>query len=143
MPKKEEKQRRLEDRLGPIESIIASNTTFKGKISAQDSVQISGNLKGDVNSEQLVKISEGGKVKGKIESTYVIIEGELKGDIESADYVEIRAEARVVGNINSMNIAIAEGCFIQGEIKTPDRESRTISFVEKRGLKEQLVGSEK
>ena len=142
MPKKEEKQRRLEDRLGPIESVIADNTTFKGKISAHDSVQISGNLKGDVQSEQLVKIAEGGKVKGTIESTYVIIEGELNGDVASADYVEIRADARVVGNINSMNIAIAEGSFIQGEIKTPDRKGRPVSFVEKRGLKEQLIGNE-
>lgn len=142
MPKKEEKQRRLEDRLGPIESIIAGNTTFKGKISAHDSVLISGNIKGDVKSEQLVKVSEGGKVKGTIESTYVIIEGELNGDIESADYVEVRADARVIGNISSMNIAIAEGSFIQGEVKTPDREGRPISFVEKRGLKERLVGNE-
>ena len=142
MPKKEEKQRRFEDRLGPIESVIADNTTFKGKISAHDSVQISGNLKGDVQSEQLVKITEGGKVKGTIESTYVIIEGELNGDIASADYVEIRADARVVGNINSMNIAIAEGSFIKGEIKTPDRVGRPGSFVEKGRLKEQLVGNE-
>ncbi len=142
MPKKEEKQRRFEDRLGPIESIIADNTTFKGKISSHDSVQISGNLKGDVQSEQLVKITEGGKVKGTIESTYVIIEGELNGDVASADYVEIRADARVVGNINSMNIAIAEGSFIKGEIKTPDRVGRPGSFVEKGRLKEQLVGNE-
>jgi cytoskeletal protein CcmA (bactofilin family) len=142
MPKKEEKQRRLEDRLGPIESVIADNTTFKGKISAHDSIQISGNLKGDVQSEQLVKIAEGGKVKGTIESTYVIIEGELNGDVTSADYVEIRADARVVGNINSMNITIAEGSFIQGEIKTPDRKGRPVSIVEKRRLKEQLVGNE-
>jgi cytoskeletal protein CcmA (bactofilin family) len=105
-------------------------------------VQISGNLKGDVQSEQLVKIAEGGKVKGTIESTYVIIEGELNGDVTSADYVEIRADARVVGNINSMNITIAEGSFIQGEIKTPDRVGRPGSFVEKGGLKEQLVGNE-
>ena len=142
MPKKEEKQRRLEDRIGPIESVIGDNTTFKGKISGYGSVQISGQLKGDIKCEQLVKIAEGGKMKGLIESTYVIIEGELNGNVESADYVEIRSEARVVGNIYSMNIAIAEGCFIQGEIKTLDREGRPISFVEKRGIKEQLVGNE-
>lgn len=142
MPKKEEKQRRLEDRIGPIESVIGDNTTFKGKISGHDSVQISGNLKGDIKCEQLVKIAEGGKMKGVIESTYVIIEGELNGNIESADYVEIRSEARVVGNINSMNITIAEGSFLQGEIRTLDREGKPIRFVEKRGIKEQLIGNE-
>lgn len=137
MTKKEEKKRRFEDKIGPIDSVIAVNTTFKGKISGQDSVEISGNLRGDINCEKLVKIAEGGKIKGKINSAYVIIEGELDGNIESADYVEIRGDAHVVGNINSVNIAIAEGSFIQGEIMTPDKDIRPVSFVEKRGNEEQ------
>lgn len=136
MTKKEEKKRRFEDKIGPIDSVVAVNTTFKGKISGQDSVEIAGNLRGDINCEKLVKIAEGGKIKGTINSAYVIIEGELDGNIESADYVEIRESARVVGNINSVNIAMSEGCFIQGEIKTPDKDIKPISFVEKRGSEE-------
>jgi cytoskeletal protein CcmA (bactofilin family) len=88
-------------------------------------------------SRETFKIAEGGKVKGTITSTYVIIEGELEGNIESADYVEIREDAHVAGNINSVNIAMSEGCFIQGEIKTTDKEIKPISFVEKRGNEEQ------
>jgi cytoskeletal protein CcmA (bactofilin family) len=114
MPKKEEKRRRLEDKIGPIESVIASNTKFKGKINAQDNVLISGKFSGDIQCEQLVKIDSGGKVKGTVSSTYIIIEGELKGDIQSAEHVEIRQGGRVIGNINTAEIAIAEGSFIQG-----------------------------
>lgn len=136
MTKKEEKKRRFEDKIGPIDSVIAVNTTFKGKISGQDSVEIAGHFRGDINCEKLVKIAEGGKIKGKINSTYVIIEGELDGNIESADYVELRDDAHVVGNINTVNIAIAEGSFIQGEIKTPEKDISPISFVEKRGNEE-------
>ena len=137
MTKKEEKKRRFEDKIGPIDSVIAVNTTFKGKISGQDSVEVAGNLRGDINCEKLVKIAAGGKIKGTINSAYVIIEGELNGSIESADYVEIRENAHVVGNINSVNIAMSEGCFIQGEIKTPDKDIKPISFVEKRGSEEE------
>ena len=133
MPKKEDKQRRLEDRIGPIESVIAANTKFRGKIKSEDSVQISGNFRGDIQCEQLVKINSGGKIKGTISSTYVIIEGELTGDVETADYVEIRPDGRVIGNIHTSEIAIAEGSFIQGEIKMPDKEDEPVSFVEKRG----------
>jgi cytoskeletal protein CcmA (bactofilin family) len=136
MPKKEEKRRRLEDKIGPIESVIASNTKFKGKINAQDNVLISGKFSGDIQCEQLVKIDSGGKVKGTVSSTYIIIEGELKGDIQSAEHVEIRQGGRVIGNINTAEIAIAEGSFIQGEIKMPDKESKPLSFVEKRGSEE-------
>jgi len=136
MPKKEEKKRRLEDKIGPIESVIASNTKFKGKINAQDSVLISGKFNGDIQCEQLVKIDSDGKIKGTINSIYIIIEGELKGDIQSAEHVEIRQGGRVIGNINTSEIAIAEGSFIQGEIKMPDREAKPLSFVEKRGSEE-------
>jgi len=116
MPKKEEKKRRLEDKIGPIESVIASNTKFKGKINAQDSVLISGKFNGDIQCEQLVKIDSDGKIKGT--------------------HVEIRQGGRVIGNINTSEIAIAEGSFIQGEIKMPDREAKPLSFVEKRGSEE-------
>lgn len=133
MPKREDKQRRLEDRIGPIESVIAANTKFRGKINSEDSVQISGNFRGDIKCEQLVKINSGGKIKGTISSTYVIIEGELNGNVEIADYVEIRPDGRVIGNINTSEIAIAEGSFIQGEIKMPDKEDEPLNFVEKRG----------
>jgi cytoskeletal protein CcmA (bactofilin family) len=142
MPKKEDKQRRLEDRIGPIESVIAANTKFRGKINCEDSIQISGNFRGDIKCEQLVKINNGGKIKGTITSTYVIIEGELDGDVETADYVEIRPEGRVVGNISTSEIAIAEGSFIQGEIKMPEKEDKPVSFVEKRGNDEPEAGSE-
>ncbi len=135
MPKREDKQRRLEDRIGPIESVIAAKTKFRGKINSEDSIQISGNFRGDIKCEQLVKINNGGKIKGTISSTYVIIEGELTGDVETADYVEIRPEGRVVGNISTSEIAIAEGSFIQGEIKMPDKDE-PVSFVEKRGNEE-------
>ena len=139
MPKKEEKKRYLEDKIGPIESVIASNTKFKGEINAQDSVLISGKFNGNIQCEQLVKIDSEGKMKGTINSIYIIIEGELKGDIQSAEHVEIRQGGRVIGNINTAEIAIAEGSFIQGEIKMPHREAKPHSFVGKKASREPEV----
>lgn len=132
MHKKDDKKRRLEDKMGPPESIIAPNTKFKGTIKGHDSVCISGHFDGKINCEQLVKIDKGGKIVGTINSTYVIVEGELKGNVSSAKHVEIRSEGRIIGNINTEQIAIAEGSFFQGEIQMPEREDKTVSFVEKR-----------
>lgn len=132
MNKKEDKKRRLEDKIGPIETIIAPNTKLKGKIRGKDSIRIAGRFEGDIKCEQLVKIEQGGKLSGTIISNCVIIEGELKGNIDSAEHVEIRTDGRVVGNIITNQIAIAEGSFIQGEIRMPEKEDQPISFVEKR-----------
>jgi len=136
MQKKDDKKRRLEDKVMPAESVISPNTRFKGKISGDDTVRIAGHFEGEINCEQLVKIDIGGIVVGTISSNCVIIEGELNGTIDSAKHVEIRTEGRAIGNIITDKIAIAEGCFIRGEINMPEKGKKPISFVEKRGIKD-------
>jgi len=132
MQKKDDKKRRREDNIGPTESVISPNTRFKGKISGDDIVRISGHFEGDIKCEQLVKIDIGGIVVGTISSNCVIIEGELNGNIDSAKHVEIRSEGRAIGNITTDEIAIAEGSFVRGEINMPEKNKKVVSFIEKR-----------
>ncbi len=126
------KKRRLEDKTGPEESIVAPGTKFTGSISGTEGVRVSGFLKGNVQSEGLVWIERGGKIEGNIKSLYAIIGGELKGNIDSAEHVELRSEARVVGNIQTAKIAMAEGSYFHGEIHMPHEEDQPIRFKEKR-----------
>ena len=132
LKKKDNKKRRLEDKVGSTESIIAPGAKFKGIISGHASVRISGHFEGEINSEQLVWVEKEGRIDGTINSPFVIIEGEIKGNIESAEHVEFRTEGRVIGNINTAIITIAEGGFINGKIQMPRKEDKPISFVEKR-----------
>lgn len=126
------KKRRLEDKIGDGESIIAASTNFKGTISGTESVRIAGQLKGNVKSERLVWIQQGGGIDGNIDSRHVIIEGKVIGDIMGAEHVEIRAEAQVTGNIQTHKIAMAEGSFFKGEIHMPRDVDKPIHFMEKR-----------
>lgn len=133
----------LEEKAGSSESIIAPGTRIKGTITESISIRISGHFEGRINSEGLVKIGEGGKIEGTINSPYVIIEGEMNGDIESADHVELRSKARMIGKINTINIVITEGSFYKGEIKTSRREDKPIIFVDKRKSEERDISEEK
>lgn len=126
------KKRRLEDKIGSGESIIAARTQFKGTISGTESVRIAGQHEGDVKSDRLVWIQKGGSIKGDIDSRNVIIEGKLTGNIMGAEHVEIRAEAQVTGNIQTHKIAMAEGSFFKGEIHMPRNVDKPIHFMEKR-----------
>ena len=130
--KKDDKNRRLEDRAGSEASIIAAGTTFKGTIDGQAGMRISGSLKGDINSGQLVWVEKKGRVDGNIRSPFVIVEGDLNGNIESAEHVEVRTEGRVNGNIDTVIIAMAEGCVFNGEIHMRGKEAKSIAFVERR-----------
>lgn len=125
-------KRRLEDKVDPNESTIAPGTRFVGTVSGTEGIRVSGQLKGNVQSEGLVWIQKGGKIEGNIKSRSVIVEGELKGNINSPEQVELRSNAHVIGNIQTSRIAIAEGSFFQGEILMPRKEDEPIKFVEKR-----------
>ena len=140
MQKKE--KRRREDKAIPSESVIASNTRFKGNISADDTVRIAGHFEGDIQCEQLVRIDIGGIVVGIINSALVIIEGELNGNIESAKKVEVRSEGRAIGNITTEELAIAEGSYIRGEINMSEKGKKPVSFIEKRDSGDQSSNSE-
>ncbi len=143
MKKKEDKKRRVEDKIGSTVSIIAPNTKFKGTIKGRDTLFIAGHLEGKINTEGLVRLSKEGRIEGTINSPYVIIEGEIKGDIKSAEHVELRAEARVIGNISTAKIVMAEGCIVQGEVQTPREGDKPFVFVEKRKSENQQINKDK
>ena len=127
-----EQHRRLEDRLGPDESLISAGSSFQGEISGRAGLRIEGELRGNIRSEGLVRLVESGKVKGNIESPYVILEGELEGDIRSAQHVELRSRAKMRGNVKTALLAVAEGCIFEGEIDMANPEDLPVKFTEKR-----------
>jgi len=127
-----EHRRRMEDRLGPDESLISARSSFRGEISGRAGVRIEGEFLGNIRSEGLVRLAESGKVKGNIESPYVILEGELEGDIRTAQHVELRSRAKMRGNIKTAILAIADGCVFEGQIDMPSPEAQPLKFAEKR-----------
>jgi len=129
---KAEKFRRLQDRVDPNESVISVQSSFKGEISGQAGAHILGNLEGDIRSEGLVRSAKTAKIKGNIHSPYVIHEGDLEGDISSARQVELRANARMRGNIETEMLAIADGCFFEGQIRMVSPEAQPVRFTERR-----------
>jgi cytoskeletal protein CcmA (bactofilin family) len=124
--------RRLEDRVDPNESVISSQSTFKGEINGSAGAHVLGTLEGDIHSEGLVRAGKTAKIKGNIHCPYVILEGELNGDILSARQVELRTKARMRGNIKTEMLAIADGCFFEGQIRMAVPEDQLVRFSEKR-----------
>ena len=131
-PAQPKKYRRLEDRVDPNKSVISAQSSFKGEISGPAGAHILGDFEGNISSEGLVWAGKTAKIKGNIQSPYVILEGELHGDIISARQVELRTNAKVRGNIETEMLAIADGCFFEGQIKMAKPETQPIRFKERR-----------
>ncbi len=129
---KDSRERRLDDRAGPIESVIAEDTTLKGNLRSAHGIRVVGSVEGDIESRGRVKIEKGGRVAGHITAPDVIVNGALEGNIEATGQVELGPESRMSGNIQAVRIAIAEGCLFQGDVKMFRAEDRPSRFVEKR-----------
>ena len=125
-------QRRVEDKAGPVESVIAPETTLQGDLRGPFGIRVLGSVEGDIESGGLAKVEKEGRVRGNIRASDVILNGSLEGHIEAAGQIELGPESRLVGNVKAARIAIAEGCFFQGKIKMFRGDDRPVSFVEKR-----------
>lgn len=97
-------------------NIIASETYIKGVIEAAYMIQIEGVLEGDIKAQDMVHITETGKISGNIEAKTVFIDGEVSGEIV-ADKVEIGEKGKVLANISSTVFVIQEGGMFEGNKK--------------------------
>ncbi len=122
---------RLEDEAGATETVIAPGTQVHGTVQGPTAVRVAGFLEGEIRSDGLVWIDKQGEVQGTITAGDMIIEGQMQGDLASSGRIEVRASGRVIGNMNCLKLAVAEGCFFQGEIKMPGEETKPLTFVER------------
>ncbi len=124
--------RRIEDKAEAVESVIAPDTTLQGSLRGEHGIRVLGSVEGDLESGGLVKVEKGGRVRGNITAPAVIVNGELEGRIHTPGPVELGPDSRMTGDIEAARIAIAEGCFFQGDIRMSGGDARPVSFVEKR-----------
>ena len=121
----------LEAEIRVPETVIAPGTTVRGTIQGRNAVRVGGFLEGQISIEDLAWIDRHGEVQGTVRAREVIIEGQVRGDIEASEKIEVRASGRVTGNIRCHRFVVAEGGFVQGQIKMPGEGSQPPPPLEK------------
>jgi cytoskeletal protein CcmA (bactofilin family) len=117
-----EDKKNLKEQIGPAVSVIAPGTEINGTVKGQDTLRISGYLKGDINCKRMVWLDRGGRVDGDIIADRVINEGEINGNIDATGKVEIRSYGSMIGNISAEKIIIAQGCLFDGKARILQKE---------------------
>ena len=115
---------------GPT-TYIAPSTKIVGTISGQGNYVFCGTVEGDCDINGAVTLAEGGRWKGTLKATDIVVGGVVEGDVVARQRVEIGGTARVSGSLAGNSIAVAEGAVIEGEIKVTSGEAPT-KFQEKR-----------
>jgi cytoskeletal protein CcmA (bactofilin family) len=125
---------------GP-KSVITPDTAITGEIHGQGDLLLEGQLTGNIDIDGLLFIGKKGSFKGEAQVANMVIEGRAEGQLRVSTKIEIRSSGYILGNIVCQKIAIAEGAFFDGKIKTNKGKALTPEyFVEKR--KDLLAGPE-
>jgi len=97
-----------------INTTLAEDTNFDGKLNFEKSVKICGKFKGEISTNGILIISETAYVSANINAKIVIISGEVKGNIKASEKVEILPSGRVYGDITTAKLKISDGVIFEG-----------------------------
>ncbi|HVY65774.1 MAG TPA: polymer-forming cytoskeletal protein [Gammaproteobacteria bacterium] len=129
-------KRRIQDSNHGPRTFVAPGTKIVGSITGKGSYVFCGTIEGDCEISGPVTLAEGGRWKGTIKATDIVIAGVVEGDVVGEQRVEIAGTARVSGSLAGHSIAVAEGAIIEGDIKVKSG-APAVTFQEKRGTEVQ------
>jgi len=103
-----------------FDTVISARTEISGDISVKGAIQIDGVLRGNLiaepGSKASVRISDKGRVEGRITAPNVIINGEVTGDIYAYDYIELAKKARINGDVHYTSMEMVLGAQVNGQL---------------------------
>jgi len=124
-------KRRIQDSTHGPTTYVAASTTIVGTITGKGAYVFCGSVEGDCDIDGPLTLAEGGRWKGILKATDIVVAGVVEGDVVAKQRVEISGSARITGSLSGNSIAVAEGAIIAGEIKVTSGEA-PVTFQEKR-----------
>lgn len=106
-----------------IHTLLGKGARFEGKLTFEGTVRIDGELCGEIKSDDILVVGEGGLVKAEVEIGSLVVEGTVEGDIHATQSVEIHAPGCVRGNITTPSLFIDRGVVFEGNCQMVDPES--------------------
>src|SRR5260221_6394280 len=123
-------KRRMQDSNHGPKTYVAPGTKIVGTIQGKGSYVFCGTIEGDCDISGPLTLAEGGRWKGTIKATDIVIAGTVEVDVIGEQRVEIAGTARVTGSLARHSIAVAEGAIIEGDIKVKSGTA-AVTFPEK------------
>ena len=100
-------------------TLIASGARIEGTIRFKGTLEIEGEVVGDILAEgdgrAMIRILESGRVIGEVRAPMIVVNGAVTGNIHSTDHVELAANAAVNGDVHYNLIEMVKGSKVEGQ----------------------------
>jgi cytoskeletal protein CcmA (bactofilin family) len=97
---------------------IGASLEIKGRISAEEDLQIDGKVEGPVSVRgHRLTIGRSGQLNAEVSARELVVFGKVSGNVNAADRVEIKKDGAVIGDIQTTRISIEDGAIFKGRIE--------------------------
>lgn len=124
-------KRRIHDTTNEPPTFIAPSARIVGTIAGRGAYVCCGTIEGDCDIDGILTLADGGRWKGTMKATDIVVGGIVEGDVVARQRIEIARTARVTGSLSGKSIAVAEGAIIEGTINVTSGEA-PVKYHEKR-----------
>ncbi len=100
-----------------IETVIGSQTRFKGNVRTDKPLRIDGYFEGDIDSSNLVIISECGVFKGTLNCGELQLMGSGEGKANCSSLMQFAATGKFVGDVVTRSLITVPGSLLHGSCK--------------------------
>jgi cytoskeletal protein CcmA (bactofilin family) len=101
----------------PIATFIEPGCEVEGRLVLSTSIQIDGEFRGAIVSQQTVTVGEEAAVEATIEARTVDLHGAVVGDVTASREVLLRSGSRLHGAVSAPSFVVERGAFFTGEIR--------------------------
>ncbi|WP_447970407.1 bactofilin family protein [Nitrospira sp. M1] len=104
------------DGKGEVVAFIGPGVEFKGEIYYEGSVQIDGNMDGQIHTNGTLLIGEQAVISAKVNAGSVISKGKVNGDIVANKQVQLLSTAIMDGSLRTPELSMEIGVVFNGDI---------------------------
>lgn len=98
-------------------SVIAPDSMWSGTLRANGSLQVYGQVEGDLVAGDEIYIAAGAQVNARVSASVVTVAGMVDGTIECSSRLEVLSTGRVSGDVTSPSLVVHDGATIEGDLR--------------------------
>ncbi|PSQ82575.1 MAG: polymer-forming cytoskeletal protein, partial [Bacteroidetes bacterium QS_7_67_15] len=107
-------------------NMVGEGTVFEGTLRAESNVRVSGHIKGKLDVDGRVIVTQEGVVEGELHAADADVAGSMRGEIYVSERLMLKSTARIDGTIEAGRIKVEEGALFAGQCKIGEDVSETV-----------------
>jgi cytoskeletal protein CcmA (bactofilin family) len=114
-------------------SIVDQHSVFDGTFTSSRDLRVDGDLRGSVECEGTLFVTESGRVSATIVTEHFDVAGEVSGEIRCRGRLQILATGRVRATVVTGSLVIQEGAIFEGQLDMAGIERTSLRSIRGKG----------